>query len=215
MKRKAVLMMMLSAVLTLGTVMPVYAAAEEAATEAAYEEADSEDSPATGEGSPQESGSSGSEANGYADSDQENVQQISLMILLKAQPMIRQTVHPERKLQRFLLRPPTATQRIRQTVRPKTSPMEALILQKTQRQTAVPCRPKGLRKETLSKTQPGCRSCRFPTMLTERPAQALRSILKLWEKEMSLINGSINWPAAAPGSLRHRPAQRRQTIRLH
>ena len=74
MKRKAVLMMILSAVLTLGTAMPAYAAAEEAVAESAYEEADSEESLATGEGSTQESVLSGSETDGYADSNSEIAQ---------------------------------------------------------------------------------------------------------------------------------------------
>lgn len=73
MKRKAVLMIMLSAVLTLRTGLPAYAAAEGAVTESAYEEADSEESLTAGAGLPQESGSSGSETDGYADSDLENV----------------------------------------------------------------------------------------------------------------------------------------------
>ena len=73
MKRKAVLMIMLSAVLTLGTGLPAYAAAEGAVTESAYEEADSEESLTAGAGLPQESGSSGSETDGYADSDPENI----------------------------------------------------------------------------------------------------------------------------------------------
>lgn len=52
MKRKAVLMIMLSAVLTLGTGLPAYAAAEGAVTESAYEEADSEESLTAGAGLP-------------------------------------------------------------------------------------------------------------------------------------------------------------------
>ena len=74
MKRKAVLMIMLSAVLTLGTGMPAYAAAEEAVTESVYEEVDSDESFTTGDGSSQESVLSGSETNGYADNNSEIVQ---------------------------------------------------------------------------------------------------------------------------------------------
>lgn len=66
-------MIILSVVLTLGTGLPAYAAAEGAVTESAYEEADSEESLTTGEGLPQESGSFGSETDGYVDSDPENV----------------------------------------------------------------------------------------------------------------------------------------------
>ena len=73
MKCKAFLMIILSVVLTLGTGLPAYAAAEGAVTESAYEEADSEESLTTGEGLPQESGSFGSETDGYVDSDPENV----------------------------------------------------------------------------------------------------------------------------------------------
>ena len=73
MKRKAVLMIMFSAVLTLGTGMPAYAAAEETVTESVYEGVDSEESLATDEGTPQESVRSGSEADGYADNDSEIV----------------------------------------------------------------------------------------------------------------------------------------------
>ena len=67
-------MIMLSAVLTLGTGIPAYAAAEKAVTESAYEEAASAEPSGTGESSPQESALTGSETGQYAESNSENVQ---------------------------------------------------------------------------------------------------------------------------------------------
>ena len=74
MKRNAVFMMMLSAVLTLGTAAPAYAAAEEAVTESVVEETDSKESSLTEGVSSQENALPDNEVDGSADTDSETVQ---------------------------------------------------------------------------------------------------------------------------------------------